>query len=584
MKNTPIDPKHKSRDVTQWPEKAPARAMLRAVGLNTKDLESPFIGIANTASEVTPCNLGLYQVAQKVKAGVRAGGGVPFEFGTITVSDGISMGTEGMKASLISREVIADSVELVAFAERLDGLVTLAGCDKNLPGMLMAAIRLNIPSVFIYGGASLPGRFEGRDVNIQDVFEAVGKFSRGQMTEDQLHNLESSACPGAGSCAGMFTANTMATVIETLGMMLPGTASIPAVDPRRLESSFEAGKQVIELLKLGIRPRDILTKKAFENAIAAEVAIGGSTNAVLHLLALAKEAGIKLSLDDFERISRKTPHIADMKPSGRHVMSDLDRVGGVPLLLKTLLDAGLLHGDTLTVTGKTLEENLKSFTINHPEARKIVHAMDNPIHSQGALVVLKGNLAPEGAVMKLTGSKDFVFKGPARVFAREEDAFQAVQKQKIKKGDVIIIRYEGPRGGPGMREMLAVTSAIVGQGDEGSIAMVTDGRFSGATRGPMIGHVSPEAAVGGPIAAVKNGDIIVIDIPKRKLTVEISQQELRSRLRKWKAPKPRYTSGALAKYARLFSSASEGAVTAADTTAKSRSSDAALARKGKWRA
>ena len=561
MKKIPLDLKHKSRDVTQWPEKAPARAMLRAVGLNTKDLESPFIGIANTASEVTPCNLGLYQVAQKVKAGVRAGGGVPFEFGTITVSDGISMGTEGMKASLISREVIADSVELVAFAERFDGLVTLAGCDKNLPGMLMAAIRLNIPSVFIYGGASLPGRFEGRDVNIQDVFEAVGKFSKGQMTEDQLRNLESSACPGAGSCAGMFTANTMATVIETLGMMLPGTASIPAVDPRRLESSFEAGKQVIELLKLGIRPRDILTKKAFENAIAAEVAIGGSTNAVLHLLALAKEAGIKLSLDDFERISRKTPHIADMKPSGRHVMSDLDRVGGVPLLLKTLLDAGLLHGDTLTVTGKTLEENLKSFTMNHPEARKIVHAMDHPIHSQGALVVLKGNLAPEGAVMKLTGSKDFVFKGPARVFDREEDAFEAVQKQKIKKGDVIVIRYEGPRGGPGMREMLAVTSAVVGQGDEGSIAMVTDGRFSGATRGPMIGHVAPEAVVGGPIAAVKNGDSIVIDIPKRKLTVEISQKELRRRLKKWKAPKPRYTSGALAKYARLFSSASEGAVT-----------------------
>ena len=561
MKNQPIDPKHKSKDVTHWPEKAPARAMLRAVGLKDRDLDSPFIGIANTASDVTPCNLGLYQVACKVKEGVRAEGGVPFEFGTITVSDGISMGTEGMKASLISREVIADSVEVVAFAERLDGLVTLAGCDKNLPGTLMAAIRLNIPSVFIYGGPSLPGRFENHDVNIQDVFEAVGKHSKGHMTDEQLRQLESSACPGAGSCAGMFTANTMASVIETLGMMLPGTAAIPAVDPRRLESSFEAGKQVLRLLELGIRPRDILTKKAFENAIAAEVALGGSTNAVLHLLALAKEAGVKLSLADFERISRKTPHIGDLKPGGRHVMSDLDRVGGVPLVLKTLLDAGLLHGDALTVTGKTLAENLKEFKFDHPRAHEVVRPLSNPIHSQGALVILKGNLAPEGAVMKLTGSKDFVFRGPARVFAREEDAFDAVQNHKIKKGDVVIIRYEGPRGGPGMREMLAVTSAIVGQGDEGSIAMVTDGRFSGATRGPMIGHVSPEAAVGGPIAAVKNGDIITIDIPKRKLAVEISQQELRKRLKKWKAPKPRYTTGALGKYARLFSSASEGAVT-----------------------
>jgi dihydroxy-acid dehydratase len=561
MKRTPLDLKHKSRDVTLFPDRAPARAMLRAVGLNDRDLESPFIGIANTASDVTPCNLGLYAVAHKVKGGVRAGGGVPFEFGTITVSDGISMGTEGMKGSLISREVIADSIEIVAFTERLDGLVTLAGCDKNLPGTLMAALRLNIPSIFIYGGPSLPGQFEGHDVNIQDVFEGVGRHAKGQMTDAQLKNLESSACPGAGSCAGMFTANTMASVIETLGMMLPGTAAIPAVDPRRLETSYQAGRQVIELFKLGLRPRDILTKKAFENAIAVSVAAGGSTNAVLHLLALAQEAGVKLTLDDFERISRRTPHIADLKPGGRFVMSDLDRVGGIPLLQKILLDAGLLHGDALTVTGKTLEENLKALALNGASGDPVLRSVKDPIHAQGALVILKGNLAPEGAVMKLTGSPDFVFRGPARVFDNEEKTFAAVKQQKIRKGDVVIIRYEGPKGGPGMREMLAVTSALVGQGFKEDVALITDGRFSGATRGPMIGHVSPEAAVGGPIAAVRNGDLIVIDIPKRRLSVELSQKELRARLAKWKAPKPNYTRGALAKYASLFQSASRGAVT-----------------------
>ncbi len=565
---TTFNIKHKSKDVTEGPERAPARAMLRAVGLKDKDLQKPFIGIANTASEVTPCNLALYQIAHKVKAGIREEGGVPFEFGTITVSDGISMGTEGMKASLISREVIADSVELVAFAERFDGLVTLAGCDKNLPGTLMGIIRLNIPSVFIYGGPSLAGRYEGRDVNIQDVFEAVGKHAKGKMSDKELHELETQACPGAGSCSGMFTANTMATVIETLGMMLPGTASIPAVDPRRLETSLEAGRQVIKLLKQGIRPRDILTKKAFENAIAASVAIGGSTNAVLHLLALAQEARVKLTLDDFERISRKTPHIADMKPGGRYVMPDLDKVGGVPLLLKILLDAKLIDGDVLTVTGKTLRENLKAIEVSLSEGRQVVHPIENPIHTQGSLVVLRGNLAPEGAVMKLTGSKDLYFKGPARVFGREEDAFEAVTKQKIRRGDVVVIRYEGPRGGPGMREMLAVTSAIVGQGDEGDIALVTDGRFSGATRGPMVGHVSPEAVVGGPLAAVKNGDTIIIDIPKRKLTLDIPQTELRARLKKWKPPQPHYRHGALAKYAQLFQSASKGAITVVSENAR----------------
>ena len=553
--------KHRSREITEGPQHAPARAMLRAMGLKDEDLEKPFVGVANTASDITPCNVHLDPIAARVKAGVREAGGVPFEFGTITVSDGISMGTEGMKASLISREIIADSIECAAIGERFDALVTIAGCDKNLPGTLMAAIRLNIPSVFIYGGASYAGKYEGHDVNIQDVFEAVGRFAQGKMSAAELRALECVACPGAGSCAGMFTANTMATVIETLGMMLPGTASIPAEDGRRLATSAEAGKQVLFLLEKGIRPRDILTRKAFENAITADVAIGGSTNAVLHLLALAQEAGIKLDLDDFERISRKTPHIGDMKPGGRFVMADLDRAGGVPLLLKTLLKAGLLYGDALTVSGKTLEENLKAIDLDLEQGREVVRSLENPIHPQGALVVLRGNLAPEGAVMKLTGSKDFVFSGKARVFDSEEAAFQAIQAGKISPGDVVVIRYEGPRGGPGMREMLAPTAAIQGQGFGEKVALVTDGRFSGATRGPMIGHVSPEAVEGGPIAAVKEGDRITIDLPNRKLTLEIPEKELKDRLRAWRAPAPRYSGGIFAKYAKLFASASKGAVT-----------------------
>ncbi|MBI2167327.1 MAG: dihydroxy-acid dehydratase [Candidatus Omnitrophica bacterium] len=555
--------KHRSREITEGPERAPARAMLRAMGLTDEDLEKPFIGVANTASDITPCNVHLDKVAAEVKKGVREAGGVPFEFGTITVSDGISMGTEGMKASLISREIIADSIECASIGERFDGLVTIAGCDKNLPGSVMAAIRLNIPTVFIYGGTIYPGKFEGHDVNIQDVFEAVGKFARGKMTLAELRALECSACPGAGSCAGMFTANTMATVIETLGMSLPGSASIPAEDPRHLSTSRQAGKQVLFLLEKGIRPRDILTKKAFENAITADVAIGGSTNAVLHLLALAKEAGIKLSLDDFERISRKTPHLGDMKPAGRFVMSDLDAKGGVPLLLKTLLEAGLLHGDALTVTGKTLEENLKAIRLDLEAGRDLVRSTKNPIHPEGALVVLHGNLAPDGAVLKLTGSKDLVFNGTARVFDSEEAAFKAVQDKKIKPGDVVVIRYEGPRGGPGMREMLAVTAAIAGQGFGEKVVLLTDGRFSGATRGAMVGHVSPEAEEGGPIAVVNEGDRITLDLPGRKLTLEISEKELSQRLRAWIRPVPRYTTGIFAKYARLFTSASQGAVTTA---------------------
>lgn len=553
--------KHRSHEITEGPERAPARAMLRAMGLTDEDFEKPFIGVANTASDITPCNVHLDQVAARVKAGVRKAGGVPFEFGTITVSDGISMGTEGMKASLISREIIADSIECASIGERFDGLVTIAGCDKNLPGSLMAAIRLNIPSVFIYGGTIYPGKYEGRDVNIQDVFEAVGRFAQGKMTLAELKALECAACPGAGSCAGMFTANTMATVIETLGMMLPGTASIPAEDERRLVTSEEAGRQVLFLLQKGILPKDILTKKAFENAITADVAIGGSTNAVLHLLALAKEAGVKLTLDDFERISRRTPHIGNMKPGGQFVMADLDRVGGVPLLLKTLLKAGLLHGDALTITGKTLSENLKALEVDFQAGREIIRPLDQPIHPEGALVVLKGNLAPDGAVMKLTGTKYFVFKGKARVFDSEEEAFHAIQAKKIKPGEVVVIRYEGPKGGPGMREMLAVTAALAGQGFGEKVALLTDGRFSGATRGPMVGHVSPEAVVGGPIALVREGDFITIDLPKRKLTLEISAGELRKRRKAWKTPRPRYAGGIFAKYARLFSSASQGAVT-----------------------
>ncbi len=555
--------KHRSKEITEGPQKAPARAMLRAMGLTDDDLAKPFIGVANTASDITPCNVHLDKIAQRVKLGIRKAGGVGFEFGTITVSDGISMGTEGMKASLISREIIADSIECVSIGERFDGLVTIAGCDKNLPGTLMAAIRLNIPSVFIYGGTIYPGKFNGKDVNIQDVFEAVGRFAQGKMTLAELRALECVACPGAGSCAGMFTANTMATVIETLGMMLPGTASIPAEDPRRLETSEVAGKQVIFLLKKGICPKDILTKKAFENAITADVAIGGSTNAVLHLLALAKEAGIKLSLDDFERISRRTPHIGDMKPGGRFVMADLDRVGGIPLLLKTLLKEGLLHGDVLTITGKTLEQNLKAIDVDLKAGREVIRPLNKPIHSEGALVVLRGNLAPEGAVMKLTGTKDYVFKGRARVFNSEEEAFAAVQAKKIKPGDVLVIRYEGPKGGPGMREMLAVTAAIAGQGFGEKVALITDGRFSGATRGPMIGHVSPEALVGGPIAAVREGDSIKIDLPQRKLSLEIPQAQLRKRLKSWRAPALRYHGGIFEKYSRLFQSASVGAITVA---------------------
>ncbi len=551
--------KHRSWEITEGPERAPARSYFLAMGYTREDLKKPFVGVANLASEITPCNLHLGRLAAKVKEGVRAAGGTPFEFGTITVSDGISMGTEGMKASLISREVIADSIELVAFGQRLDGLVTIAGCDKNLPGTLMGATRLNIPSVFIYGGTILPGRFQQKDVNIQDVFEGVGAHSTGAMTDEELMELEDAACPGEGSCAGLFTANTMAAAIEALGMSLPGAASIPAVDGRRLSTSHVAGQVVLEALERQLKPRDILTRQAFENSITVVTAMGGSTNAVLHLLAIAHEAGVDLSLDDFDAISNRTPYLADMKPGGRYVMADLDRVGGVPLVMKRLLKAGLLHGDALTITGKTWEENLEHLPT--VEDQDIVHPVEKPRAPTGGLVILKGNLAPEGAVVKVAASQNIRFEGTARVFDREEAAFQVIQQRGINPGDVVIIRYEGPKGGPGMREMLAVTAALVGQGLGDQVALITDGRFSGATRGLMVGHVAPEAAVGGPIALAQDGDPIVLDIPGRKLEVAVSNEVLDERRRSWQPVSHPYVIGALAKYTRLVTSSAQGAVT-----------------------
>ncbi len=552
--------KHMSRDITEGPDRAPARAMLLAMGLSREDLDKPFIGIANLASDITPCNVHLGRLVPPVREGVTSSGGTPFQFGTITVSDGISMGTEGMKASLISREVIADSIEVVAFGQRFDGLVTIAGCDKNLPGALMAAARLNIPSVFIYGGSIMPGQFLERDVNIQDVFEAVGAHSKGSMSTQDLTALESCACPGEGSCAGLFTANTMAAAIEAIGMSLPGAASIPAIDGRRLSSSVEAGQAVMRCLERGIKPRDIMTRQAFENAITVVAAMGGSTNAVLHLLAVAREAEVDLDIDDFDRISANTPYIADMKPGGRYVMSDLDRVGGVPLVMKRLLSAGLLDGGQMTVTGRTVKENLDDLDV--VEDQPVVAQVGQPLAPTGGLVILKGNLSPEGAVVKVSASQGHIQQtGPARVFDREEDAFAAIRRQEIQAGDVVIIRYEGPRGGPGMREMLGVTAALVGQGLGEQVALVTDGRFSGATRGLMAGHVAPEAAVGGPIGLLNDGDMVTLDIPGRLLAVDVSDEEMERRRRAWQAPEPRYTVGALAKYARQVSSASLGAVT-----------------------
>ena len=551
--------KHRSNDVTQGPERAPARAMLLAMGLTHEDLDKPFVAIANLASDVTPCNVHLSRFAQAAKEGIRQADGTPFEFGTITVSDGISMGTEGMKASLVSREVIADSIEVVTFGERMDGLVTIAGCDKNMPGCMMAIARLNVPSIFIYGGTIMPGSYQGNDVNIQDVFEAVGAYGKGSITRDELTALECVACPGEGSCAGLFTANTMSTAIEIMGMSLPGDASIPAIDPRKVDEARKAGSALLRLLEEDVRPRDIMTRHAFENAITVVLAMGGSTNAVLHLIAIANEAGVELNLDDFDRISRNTPYISDMRPGGRYVMADLHRYGGVSLVAKRMLEAGLLHGDTMTVTGKTLAENVADMpTIDD---QPVIYRPENPRSPTGGLAILRGNLAPDGAVIKVAGHQEKVYEGPARVFEQEEPAFQAIQRGEINEGDIVIIRYEGPKGGPGMREMLAVTGALIGQGLGDSVALVTDGRFSGASHGPMVGHVAPEAAVGGPIGMLREGDIVTLDIPNRQLNARLTEEEFADRRAAWQPIPPKYTSGVLAKYAKLVSSAAEGAVT-----------------------
>ncbi len=552
----------KSKVVTQGDDRAPARSMLRAVGLTDEDMNKPFIGIANLASDVTPCNVHLDRIAQKAKIGVRDAGMVPMMFGTITISDGISMGTEGMKASLVTREIIADSIEAVVFGESLDGLLAVAACDKNMPGVMMAMARLNVPSIFVYGGAILPGKYDGKDINIQDMFEAVGAYSRGDLSLKQLIDMEKVACPGEGACSGMFTANTMSSAIEAMGMSIPGASSIPAVDPRNEAVAVKSGEFLIDLIKKDIKPRDIMTKRAFENAITAVLAMGGSTNAVLHLLAMAHEAEVDLNIEDFNTLSEKTPYITNLRPGGKYVMSDVDKAGGVPVILKELLNAGLLHGDVLTITGKTMTENLSEITTK-PD-NEVIYSHNTPRSSTGGLVILKGNLAPEGAVFKVAGTKHIKHEGPAKVYNGEREAFNAITSGKVVDEDVVIIRYEGPKGGPGMQEMLAVTGAIMGAGLGDSTMLITDGRFSGATRGPSIGHVAPEAAVGGPIAFVENGDIVSMDADTKELILHISDEELSNRKKDWTAPEINVKNAFLRKYAKLVSSASIGAVTSGD--------------------
>ncbi len=550
----------RSWEVTEGPERAPARAYLRAVGFSEDDFTKPQVGVASSWNEVTPCNYHLDKLAALAKEGVRQGDAVPIEFTTIAVSDGIAMGHEGMKASLMSRDLIADSVELVMHAERLDALVGIAGCDKSEPGMMMAMARLDLPSVYLYGGTILPGTYQGRDITIQDVFEAVGAHAKGTIGDDELRALERAACPGTGSCAGMYTANTMACVGEALGLSLPGSASPPAVDYRREVAARETGIAVTKVLEMDLRPRQILTRQAFENAIAVVMAIAGSTNAVLHLLAIAREAHVELELDDFDAISRRTPHLVDVRPAGRFVMSDLDRVGGVPVVMKELLDLGLLHGDCITVTGATQAENLAATPPPAPDGQ-IVHASSDPIHPWGGIAILRGNLAPDGAVIKAAGMEGHVFEGAAKVFDSEKDAFGALTGGSIAAGHVVVIRYEGPKGSPGMPEMLAVTAAVAGAGLGRDVALITDGRFSGATKGISVGHIAPEACVGGPIALVRDGDRIRIDTDQRSLTVLVDDAELERRHAGWTPPAPKYTQGALAKYARAVGSADHGAVT-----------------------
>jgi dihydroxy-acid dehydratase len=550
-----------SRTVVDGPSRAPHRAMFKAMGLKDTDLERPIVGVSSTCNEATPCNLHLGKLAQMAKEGVKDSGCTPREFTAIAVSDAIAMGHEGMKASLVSREIIADSIEIMMRAHQYDALVAISGCDKSLPGSLMAMARINLPSIFVYGGTIMPGNWNGKDVTIQDVYEAVGTYDTGKMALEELISLENVACPSAGSCAGMYTANTMSSISEALGMSLPGSASPPAESEKRSEICYETGKAISNLIENNIRPKDIMTFEAFENAIAIANAIGGSTNAVLHLLAIAREVGVKLEMKDFERIRKRVPHIANMRPGGLYVMLDLDKVGGVPVVLRKLLSKGILHGNVMTVTGRTMENNIRSLSISETEDHNIVRQIENPIHAEGVLKILYGSLAPEGAVVKIAGIKDMRFSGKAKVFDTEEDAFSSISNRQIVEGDVVVIRYEGPKGGPGMREMLSATASLVGQGLGEKTAMVTDGRFSGATRGLMVGHVSPEAMVGGPISLVKDDDEIIIDTVKGKIDLILSKTEITKRKRKWKPIKPHYTKGALAKYSSLVQSASQGAVT-----------------------
>jgi dihydroxy-acid dehydratase len=555
------DARLRSRDVTAGPERAPARAMLRAVGFSEEDFGKPQVGVASSWNEVTPCNYHLDKLAALAKEGVRQGDAVPLEFTTIAVSDGIAMGHEGMKASLMSRDLIADSVELVMHAERFDALVGIAGCDKSEPGMLMAMARLNLPSVYLYGGTILPGTYRGRDITIQDVFEAVGAHAKGTIDDAELSGIERAACPTTGSCAGMYTANTMAAVGEAIGMSLPGSASPPAVDYRREVFARESGIRAARLVaEGGPLPRDILTKEAFENAIAVVMAVAGSTNAVLHLLAIAREAHVDLQLEDFDRIGRAVPHLVNVRPAGRFVMSDIDRVGGVQVVIKELLEAGLLHGDALTVTGSSLADNIAAVEVAAPDG-DVVHPSSDPIHPWGGLAILRGNLAPDGAVVKAAGAEGLVFEGAAKPFDSEKEAFDSLTSGGVVPGDVMVIRYEGPRGSPGMPEMLAVTAAVAGAGLGKDVALITDGRFSGATKGFSVGHIAPEACVGGPIALVRAGDRIRIDADARTIDVLVDDAELDRRRSGWVAPEPKYTQGALAKYARTVGSAEHGAVT-----------------------
>jgi dihydroxy-acid dehydratase len=554
-----FDTRHRSRILLDGRDRAAARSYLKAIGLTDADLQRPIIGVANTWIETMPCNYNLRQLAVAVKEGIREAGGTPMEFNTIAISDGITMGTEGMKTSLVSRELVADTIELVSRGQYFDAVICLAACDKTIPGAAMGLLRLDVPGIVLYGGSIMPGRFEGRDVTIQDVFEAIGATAAGKMSPEQLKALEDAACPGAGACGGQYTANTMAMVLELLGIAAMGTGSVPAVDPRKDEVGRQAGRLVMDLLNRGVKARDLLTREAFDNAIAGVAATGGSTNAVLHLIAIADEVGIKLTVDDFDSVSSRTPIWADLRPGGRYTAPDLDKAGGIQLVAERLVASGIAHGSAMTPSGRTFAE--EAALAQETPGQDVVVPLDKPLKPTGGLVILKGNLAPDGCVVKVAGHERMYHQGPARVFESEEQAMSAVTSGNIKPGDVVVIRYEGPKGGPGMREMLGVTAAIVGEGMGETVALMTDGRFSGATRGLMAGHVAPEAYVGGPIAALRDGDIVTLDIEGRTLSVGLSDSEIAARLKDWRAPEPRYKTGVMAKYASLVSSASEGAVT-----------------------